>query len=88
MRTLPEIIYKKLNVFRSRSSKFLIWYRDISCFFFGHRYTYLSDVFGNNKGAKVCKRCHRFMSKHGDEEFYHNWESDYGKFARCHNHNE
>lgn len=86
MKTIPEIIHRKLSNLHSKCGWFLIWYRDKLCFLFGHRYRYLSDIFGNFQGADVCKRCNCFEEKHEDEEFYHNWEMNYGKYARCHHH--
>lgn len=87
MKTLPDI----LNKIMSRHTFVEKWFRegrDVICIVIGHKWKYLSDIFGNFRGANVCVRCNRFMSTLDDVEFYHNWEMNYGRFARCHDHSK
>ncbi len=66
----------------------IVW-RDWKCFFFGHKWKYLSDIMGNFRGDWVCRRCYRYRGNtNHDNGFYHNWEMNHGKFSRCHDHSK
>lgn len=85
MKTIYQIIAEKAPFKSPKFYREIIWLNDWICFLFDHKQIYLSDILGNFRGAFVCRRCHRIRGEH-TEEFYHNWEMDYGKFARCHDH--
>ena len=60
MKTLPEQI-------KDRFPKTPDWVYfltrkidDRLCYLFGHRWKFLSDIFGNFKGVRVCRRCFRY----------------------------
>ena len=65
--------------------KFIIEVKDLICFIVGHKWKFLSDIYGNFSGGQVCKRCN--LEKETGKR-YHNWEMDNGKYARCHDHSK
>lgn len=83
MKTIPEIIERKIRLMFIKKYKWQQNFNDWMCYIFDHKWKYLSDIMGNNQGDHVCKRCNRYKTNGG---FYHNWEMDWGNLARCHNH--
>jgi len=78
MKTFPERLQPIIN--KIYYSRLLQMKRDIVCLFFGHKKYYIGDY------QEVCSRCNRFVFNGHGEQFYHNWEMCYGRFARCHDH--
>ena len=86
MKTIPEVLDEILTPkldFIFRVNPLIIGLKDWICFIFGHDWTFLSDMYGNFRGREVCLRCN-LEEKTGER--HHNWEMDYGKYARCHKH--
>lgn len=89
MKTLPEKIKEPIERFINKidTSLFMQKYRDKECYFFGHIYTFLRGG-KSGHGEYVCGRCNRWKDSSDGIIFNHNWEMDYGEFARCHDHSK